>query len=456
MLLPTVFVFVFMIAGCQSGTETEKEARYTVTFLSNYQDGRTEVQAQAQVFNGEKLGIYLPIGLNGESARLDTYSFPAGRPMVPLFSAGTGRQFLEWNTKADGSGLIVDGETPVYDDTTVYAQWEAKYNLGGTNVGGPNSPYARFQMAYDPQGGNDAEGTYSYKVAISNINAKPRDLAGSGTITFNVIPCVEFDELAIALVNATNPQSPVTLASQTLSGLQSTKVYEVALNYAATSTITSNNLQVIISGTKLYLVNQIPVYIQGSENGTRFDVAPVANYTTPSTWVMPIRQEYLVRTDERQIPLMNVENGVARFNHTGEGATVARTGIELPANINLSEFTSLEIDYTCSGGWTTISGVQTEDINTQIVLLSGQLGISTTGANLLSSPGLGAAGTETAATSLNHHTTARSTKTISLQSPASGGDLAANTTNLNTVRSLVFQMNLGAREVNIYEIRFKR
>jgi hypothetical protein len=271
---------------------------------------------------------------------------------------------------------------------------------------------------------------------------------------------VEFDELSIALVNATNSQSPVTLSSQTLSGLQATKVYETSLSYAAGSTITSNNLQVIISGTKLYLVNQIPVYIQGPENGTRFAVTPAANYTTPSTWTVPIRQEYLVRTDERQIPTLSAENGVARFNHTGEGATVARAGIELPANITLSEFTSLEIDYTCSGGWSTISGVQIEDINTQVILLSGQLGISTTGTNLLNSPGLGNAGTETPATSLDHHTTTRSTKIISLLTQADGGNLAmtnaTTSATLNTVRSLVFQMNLGARDVTIYEIRFKR
>lgn len=65
----------------------------------------------------------------------------AGERLVtlPKEPVRSGYTFIGWNTKADGRGTTFTGDTPVYDNMTVYAQWRARSGDNGGSGNGSGS-----------------------------------------------------------------------------------------------------------------------------------------------------------------------------------------------------------------------------------------------------------------------------------------------------------------------------
>jgi uncharacterized repeat protein (TIGR02543 family) len=114
-------VLAMVTMGCDTGSSpSKKDKGFTVTFDKN--GGDTEA-----------------------SPKTKTVTPPATTvETLPTAPIRAGYSFVQWNTKADGTGTEFTAATPVTKDTTVYAKWEQIFTVtfdknGGTTEANPRT-----------------------------------------------------------------------------------------------------------------------------------------------------------------------------------------------------------------------------------------------------------------------------------------------------------------------------
>jgi hypothetical protein len=160
-------VLISTLTGCPA--EAEDLPKYTLTFVANNDTAEPDAVIP-DITADTRLGKYLPAG--GEVA----FTNP-DRPATPIYFAPTGRRLAKWNTQKDGFGSTYYGDNRLTKDLTLYAIWEGTYNL---------NHYWTRQLQYNSWGGGDANGTYSYQLAIpvAELQSHP---ATSGKEYTNVV-----------------------------------------------------------------------------------------------------------------------------------------------------------------------------------------------------------------------------------------------------------------------------
>jgi hypothetical protein len=195
---------------------------YNVVFKSNYLGVTPDVtDITVPVEYGASLGLTLPA--------TGTINYGAsGRPAVSSFALPLGRQFKEWNTKLDGSGIKVTATTKIKGNVTVYAIWEGKYNLSASLYP------TQFELKYNPYGGKDAEGVYNYQgiVPISRFGGIPGKIAAGKNFTLSTTVVSTYDlasQLSLSLADASGTGKVKVLSNVVSTGNKPVKGIKVEL-----------------------------------------------------------------------------------------------------------------------------------------------------------------------------------------------------------------------------------
>ncbi|MDR0645287.1 MAG: hypothetical protein LBG05_10380 [Treponema sp.] len=104
------------------------------------------------------------------------------RDVAPVIAIPDGKQFKEWNTKEDGSGTAIGGDTKISSNTTIYPIFEDAYVE-------TDMTYAEaIELVYNPYGGKDADGIYNYQliVPVTNLGADTGKILTGHTWTLEV------------------------------------------------------------------------------------------------------------------------------------------------------------------------------------------------------------------------------------------------------------------------------
>jgi hypothetical protein len=256
---------------------------YTVTFKSNYLGLMTDAaDITVQAKYGESLGLKLPATgtLNFDNPE---------RQSVPSFTnIPTGRQFREWNTKLDGSGITFTAKTKVKGNIAIYAIWEGKYNLSAQMY--PNL----FQLQYNSYGGKDAEGVYNYHavIPVNRFGGIPGKILSGKTFTLNIemVACYNVDSaVSLSLADASVPGIPKNLSNvistgnKPVTGEQVELLNKVLITTSAAANFSPDASVLLISADLPILTEKLPLYATVSLEQPTGSVDPSPEFSVDIT-----------------------------------------------------------------------------------------------------------------------------------------------------------------------------
>jgi hypothetical protein len=329
---------------------------YTVTFKSNYLGLMADVaDITVQAPYGESLGLKLPA--------TGTVSFTnSERPSVTGFtSVPTGRQFKEWNTKLDGSGITFTAKTKVKGDVTIYAIWEGKYNLSAQMY--PNL----FQLQYNSYGGKDAEGVYNYQavIPINQFGGVPGKILSGKTFTLNIelVACYNVGSvISLSLADASGAGVPKSLSNVISTANKPVKGEQVELlNKVLTTTVAAAGFSpdasaLLISADLPIFTEKLPVYASVSLEQSTGAVQPSTEFSVDITTVPTASTTFDIVFGEWTFPAsatnITVNNDSVSFELSegmwGQAPTSGGAGFIFTLPYNLSAYSKVDVAYTAN------------------------------------------------------------------------------------------------------------
>jgi hypothetical protein len=354
------------VTGNEVGTGGQSGQTLTVTFKSNYLGLMNDASdIPVQVEYDQSLGLKLPSTGSVQFANAD-------RPSVSGFAnVPTGRQFKEWNTKLDGSGITFTATTRVKGNVTIYAIWEGKYNLS-------NSMYANlFELTYNSYGGKDAQGIYNYQavIPIGNFGGIPGKILSGKTLPLKIemVPCYDVGSaISISLVDASGTGTPGSLSNGVTSADKPRKGVKIELSGNFTTTAAAADYSpeanaLLISADLPIFTEKLPLYASVSPLATASgQVEPSPEFTvnivgTPKAslnydasfeyqgTMMTISQPSTISSVDNNDVTFTLSEGMPMYGIPGP--TEGGGGFVFASAYNLSAYSKVEVVYTANSSF---------------------------------------------------------------------------------------------------------